>query len=50
VAGVAIGIGAGAAAQALTASVRSQHDALQADRWRSETAPERPSTATGAAR
>ena len=41
---------AGAAAQALTASVRSQHGALQADRWRSETAPERPSTATGAAR
>ena len=50
VAGVVIGFGAGAAAQALTASARSQDGALQADGWRSETAPERPSTATGAAR
>ena len=50
VAGVLIGIGAGAAAQAVTAGARSQDGALQADGWRSETAPERPSTATGAAR
>jgi undecaprenyl-diphosphatase len=50
VAGVAIGIGAGAVAQGLTASVRSHRGAPQADGWGSEMGRERASTATGAAR
>jgi len=49
VAGVAIGIGAGALAEGLAASVRSQGTGPQADGWGSEIARERPSTATGAA-
>jgi undecaprenyl-diphosphatase len=50
VAGVAIGIGAGALAQGLAASARPQGGAPQADGWASDMARERASTATGAAR
>jgi undecaprenyl-diphosphatase len=50
VAGVAIGIGAGALARGLAASVRSQGAGAQADGWGSEIARERASTATGPAR
>ena len=50
VAGVAIGIGAGAATEGLTASARSRRGAPHLDGWGSEMASERAGTATGAAR
>jgi undecaprenyl-diphosphatase len=50
VAGVAIGIGAGALAEVLAARVRRQGTGPKADGWGSEIARERPRTATGAAR
>jgi undecaprenyl-diphosphatase len=50
VAGVAIGIGAGAVARGLAASVRAHGAAAQADGWDSEIARERASTVTDAAR
>src|SRR5262245_10894003 len=50
VAGIAIGIGAGAVARGLAASVRSQGAGPQADGWGSEIARERLRAATGAAR
>jgi undecaprenyl-diphosphatase len=50
VAGVAIGLGAGAAAEGLTASMRSHRGVPLAGGWGSEMGRERASTATGAAR
>jgi undecaprenyl-diphosphatase len=50
VAGVAIGIGAGALARGLTASARSQDAAPSLDGWASEMGRERASSAAGAAR
>jgi hypothetical protein len=50
VAGVAIGIGAAAVTQGLTANVRSRRGAPHLDGWGSEMASERASTAAGAAR
>jgi len=50
VAGVAIGIGAGAVARRLTASARTQDAGPHAGGWRGEMAGKVPSAATGAAR
>jgi len=50
VAGVAIGIGAAAVTQGLTANVRSRRGDPHLDGWGSEMASERAGTATGAAR